>query len=436
MAGCAGARTIRFSPASVMKEDLDELRDLSDEIADGRIASSFVVPCFMAMAGSILAGLVYLLASRRWPLFAVHAAVFGSPAVCAIIGAIFLLSSHCALSGMDAGMTALGCLFVAAGLGSLAAAHFLWRPRLDFMTRLSEMAVDVLEEHLSLCGVGLAGSSLSALWTSVSASVLAGELAVVAQSGAVLNSVIALGILLLYIWGAEVIVVFCRVAYSGVFGRWYHGQNDDRGLLMSSFRVAGTTSFGSVCLAALHVETALLTDVHRRLQQLQRSGENEEESGGGTATAALRPLWMGTGGAPDYCNRWAFVQMALRGTPVATSATMTHALGACASMAIITRELLLVQLVLSGSLLFSAVGAACGGAAASASGSCAFTGALLGLLTGLCSGRTVVAAITSGITTILACWAENPSPLKDSHPAVHQQLTRRIFSAYHKVSDV
>merc|ERR1719329_284495 len=48
-------------------------------------------------------------------------------------------------------------------------------------------------------------------------------------------------------WGGMAAYNTCHVTYAGVFARWYFKKEYDNIPVRASFRVATTTSFGSIC---------------------------------------------------------------------------------------------------------------------------------------------------------------------------------------------
>jgi len=51
----------------------------------------------------------------------------------------------------------------------------------------------------------------------------------------------------------------------------------------------------------------------------------------------------------------------------------------------------------------------------------------MGFIVGLAAGGQAVGIISSGVKTILACWAEDPEPLRRTHPEVHAEFENRIL---------
>jgi len=232
---------------------------------------------------------------------------------------------------------------------------------------------------------------------------------------------------LVLIWGSMVAYNVCHVTYCGVFGRWYH-QKDDGSALRKSFGTALTTSFGSICLGSF------LVALVRALEVTVRSARQDAQQEGNMACCivllCIECFISCIGDILDYFSEWAYVQCAVRNASFFEAARITLSLCTCANLQYVIADLLLDSVVNLGTLLCAAAGAlasaACGFALAG--GAAAGMGALLGFIIGFAAGGAAVGIISSGVKTILACWAEDPEPLRRAHPEVHDEFENRILT--------
>merc|ERR1719188_2084011 len=99
-------------------------------------------------------------------------------------------------------------------------------------------------------------------------------------------------------------------------------------------------------------------------------------------------------------------------------------------MKYIIQDLLLGSLVSMGSLLCAVIGGLCGAATSFALNGqdevSIAVGALCGFSVGIMAGSASVGVISSGVKTILMCWAESPQKLANSHPDIHEEFVKRI----------
>jgi len=243
-------------------------------------------------------------------------------------------------------------------------------------------------------------------------------------------------------WGGQVANNICHVTYCGVFGRWYFGGQDDsdsdvEGVVASlgkgtpntlgpSLTVALTTSLGSICCGSFLV--AVVRALESVASQMKRDAASSNNPVGCILAAILECFISCIGDIIEYFNDWAFVQCAIRGVSFFDAATITYTMMTCANLKYIIADLLLNSLVSCGALLVAAVctlvaaglGFALDGALT------ASYGAVVGLFIGIISGSAALGVINSGIKTILACWAEDSTPLSQTHPEIHDEFVTRI----------
>jgi hypothetical protein len=267
------------------------------------------------------------------------------------------------------------------------------------------------------------GVFLGFLWTSICTLALA---RVFMEVHEVTKCILMSSVIILFAWGAIVVSNVCHMVHCGIFGLWYHSKDCPRAML-SSLRVAATTSLGSACFGSLLVW--FLQGLALVAQLLQRV---DQKHGKRLACIPWNVLGRFVGcmqDVPDCLNGWALVQCAVRGTSFMESAAVTHSLIVCANVQYIVEDLLLSSLAsfsgivcgLAGGLVAAATGWALGGA------STALVGGGIGAMIGMIAGSAAPGGVSCGIMTVLVCWAEDPLPLIESRPDVHLELESKIL---------
>merc|ERR1712232_1262911 len=231
---------------------------------------------------------------------------------------------------------------------------------------------------------------------------------------------------LVYVWGAQVAYALCHVTYCGVFGRWYF---DKTGGVTQSLRVALTTSFGSICFGSFLIAAI------RAMEAVVRQARYQAQEEGSTLSCilllVLECVVQCIGDILEYFSEWAYVQCAVRGVKFTDAARITYSMMTCANIKYILKDLLLDSVVLLGTILCGLVGAAVGAGVAFATGDDAMSitaGAVIGLWAGCLAGGSAAGIISSGTKTILALWAEDPEPLRLTHPETHYEFEARIVN--------
>merc|ERR1719296_400864 len=130
----------------------------------------------------------------------------------------------------------------------------------------------------------------------------------------------------------------------------------------------------------------------------------------------------------EYFNDWAFVQCAVRGVGFCPAVKVTMAFFAAANLPCILSDLLLDSLTTCGGLLAGMAGAASGTLAGFLlhGKSAALWGAGLGFPLGFLAGIAALGVLSSGVKTLLTCWAEDPQTLADRKPDIHQEFQQRL----------
>jgi len=197
-----------------------------------------------------------------------------------------------------------------------------------------------------------------------------------------------------------------------------------------SFRVAVTTSLGSICLGSFMI--AFIRAIEMTVRQMRNDAQQDGNTACVVILFAIECIISCIGDFMEYFSEWSYVQVAVRGCKFLDAVRITYSMCTCANMEFVIRDLLLNSVVTLGSLMCGAFGTAAGGAVGYAMGSAekALAGVIIGLCAGFVSGGTAVGIISSGVKTIMALWAEDPGPLMKSHPEVHKEFHERILGRY------
>jgi hypothetical protein len=297
------------------------------------------------------------------------------------------------------------------------------------MIMLVEVVGSVIRANPSMLAVSLLGSVASIVWAIACALSFYGLAAGLNLDEVNRNT--QYGIIFVFVlvltWGSMVAHNVCHVTYCGVFGRWYY-RKDEGSMLQKSFRTAVTTSFGSIVLGSF------LVALVRALEATVRSARRDAQQEGNMVCCVMLLLvecFIGCiGDILEYFSEWAYVQCAVRGASFFDAAKITLSFFTCANIEYILSDLLLNSVVNLGTLLCGCTGAAAGAGAGYLAGDAtsAAVGAILGLICGIVAGGAAVGIISSGVKTILACWAEDPEPLRRTHPEVHAEFEGRIMA--------
>jgi len=392
---------------------------ISNEQQGGLQASTLLAVGSAATAGSLAAALFFTLLARNAPNCFVWVA-FSSPCFLVTVTGLCFVLNAAGQGGAESLVTGIG--LAAFGIYQLVVTCRRNAKVVLLTVKLTKIVSDVIKIRPCVYSAMATGSFLGLLWTTICVLALERPLMEVCD---VSNCMLVSCGIILFVWGTFIIRNVCHVTYCGIFGLWYCGK-DCPLAMMSSLRVAATTSFGSVCFVSLPmlILQALAVMV-KRLQQVGQPGKCL----GSLLAHMLGCATSGIGDLPDYCNSWALVQCAVRGTSFLESAWATHSLIACANVQCIIDDLLLTSLTsfssivccLVGGLVAAATGWALGGT------SMALVGVAIGILIGMIVGAATLGVVTSGIMTLVVCWAEDPFPLVESHHDIHLMLESQII---------
>jgi len=370
--------------------------------------------------GSLAAAFACILLVRRAPKRVVWAALFSQPALVTLLGLCFVFD---AVSKGRAAPGVVGFLLAAFGICQLVVACRRHARSVPFMGKLTELASEVIKVRPCFHSAMAVGVFLGFFWTAICTLALARAFM---EVRGVTKCILVSSVILLFAWGSLVVCNVCHMVHCGIFGLWYHSKDCPR-VMLSSLRIAATTSLGSVCFGSLLVW--FLQGLAVVVQWLQRVGQKHVKHLACNPCNALGRFVGCMQEVPDCLNGWALVQCAVRGTSFMESAAVTHSLIVCANVQYIIEDLLLSLLAsfssivcgLTGGLVAAATGWALDGTSA------AWMGGGIGVMIGMIAGAAALGGVSSGIMTVLVCWAEDPLPLIELRPDVHLELESKIL---------
>jgi len=372
-------------------------------------------------AASLVAASLLTCLARRAPSCVVWTSLLFSP----------VLMIMCGLAAFAASPV-LGLILVLLGALSLSCIFCCYRSFIPFTIKVTEVVASIMEEHPGMFAVAVLGGVLGVAWSLACGFCFAGiyvahKSSIDHASGGQGYAMYFAAFLVLY-WGAQVVYNLCHVTYCGVFGRWYFSMAGG-GRVSQSFRVAATTSFGSICLGALLV--AAIRALEAVISIARRSAQEDGNPVCCVVLLLLECVVSCIGDLLEFFSEWAYVQCAVRGASFMQAAKITQSMLTCANLFYVIQALLINSVVNLGALLSGIVGCVAGlgvGLAVGAHDN-ALVGAVVGFWAGLVVGGATAGVLSSGAKTILALWAEDPTPLHRMRPAMHQDMENRIISA-------
>lgn len=398
---------------------------------------TLLVAVIAGIAGSLATSFGLVVVAFRQPAFVVWASLIFGP-VLLIAGGVSSV-----VIGLSKGhmiVALFGAFGVFVGFCCLFAVFCCYLRLIPFMIKLTEVVAQITMENPCILITGPICAAIGIAWVALVAVALGCIFLVnrdVDEKPSVSYTFVAIFAFLLN-WGIGVSANIAHVTYCGVFGHWYYGKGSEdsesdeeerRGRFVPSLVAACTTSLGSICFGSL------LVSVVRALEAVARqfTAENDDNCILCILGCCFMCCLNCIGDILEYFNDWAYVQCAVRGVNFYSAASIEYSLMTCANMKYIISDLLLDSLNICGGLLAAGAGAACGafaGFAIAGTTIAAGWGGSLGFFVGLASGFACLGVFGSGMKTILSCWAEDPGPLLDSHPEVHEEFNRRLIKGF------
>jgi hypothetical protein len=380
---------------------------------------------FAGAVVSLIAAYIYIALASRAAACVVWTSLLFGPTLSILLGLAVIVLGNGAIATL-----LIGGVLIVMGLLSLSCVLLCWRALVPFMIMLVKVIATIIEGRPMVLAVSVIGSLAGIAWVIVASLAFAG-LSVTAnfdlQNKYVRYSTYFVYILAL-VWGLMVAYNVCHVTYCGVFGRWYH-RKDTGASLQKSLGVALTTSFGSICLGSF------LVAFIRALEAVVRSARQDAQQEGNVVCCilllAIECFITCIGDILEYFSEWAYVQCAIRGASFFEAARITYSFFTCANLQYILSDLLLDSVVNMGTFVCAVLGAGAGALVAvlmNTSSPAIAWGAVVGFLSGMVAGGSAVGIISSGTKTILACWAEDPEPLRQTHSEIHAEFESRILS--------
>jgi hypothetical protein len=428
---------------------LDNLTQGAEHVHLGYIdIRSLIFAGLLGAAGSMVTSFLFMMVAHRAPSCVVYTSLFFSPAFKIFVGILFLCAATGAEDPEEAqGMAGMGGFFIFLGVCIGSCVYFCYRSLIPFMIKLTEVVADVIEKHPSLILIAVVGGFLGAVWTAACFVAFLGifleyQEAITEQNDYVQKALYGFCVFV-FVWGSQVVGNVCHVTYCGAFGRWYlQGERSGRlgpdgsNIVTPSLKVALTSSFGSICMGSFLIAVIRAVEAVVRKARRQAQVDNPVMC---VILMVLECLIRCIGDILEYFNAWAYVQCAVRGVAFCDAARITYSMITCANLKYIISDLLLNSLVSMGALLCGLVGGLCGVVAAFVMGGQEMAdsragekeimlaaGGICGLSVGVMAGTAALNVISSGVKTILVCWAEMPEKLGASHPGINQEFCDRI----------
>lgn len=320
-----------------------------------------------------------------------------------------------------------GLIFALVGALVLCIVLTCYREFIPFTVEVVEVISNVIQDYPSMMAIAVIGSILSVVWTITMVFACLGMSAKMGDTKEV-NSVSFFAILM-FLWGSMVVGNVCHVTYCGVFGRWYYGvgsfsSSGRRSTIGPSFNAAITTSFGSICFGSFLVAAVRTLEFIART--VGRDAQTERNIACCIVACVIECILACIGDMLEYFNDWAYVQCAIRGASFCEASRMTYSLMTCSNIVYIISDLLTNSVVSFGTLGIAFVTAAITGISAHLLYHAGMFGLIIGFLCGILAGGSALGVINSGVKTILACWADDPYTLAQTHRGVHERFLEKL----------
>mmetsp|Transcript_64176 Transcript_64176/g.173308 ORF Transcript_64176/g.173308 Transcript_64176/m.173308 type:complete len:509 (-) Transcript_64176:382-1908(-) len=392
------------------------------EIADQANPKAIIGAGMLGGAGAVVFSMLFVMCAHRFPGPVVYATLFFSPCLLILSGIALILFSPESI--------AIGAVFLFLGVCFASCVMCCWRRYIPFMIILTECVAGVGEDHPGMIFVAIVGAIFGVVWSltcfvSFVATHMEFEEELSDQNANVAYVLYGL-CCFVCIWGHQVIDNVCHVAYCGVFGRWYFRGDTQEAVVCPSLKVALGPSLGSICLGSFLV--AAVRAVEMVARQIRRSAQEEGNIILCVVMTIVTCIISCIGDILEYFNSWAYVQCAVRGTDFCTSARITYSMIKLSNLHFIITDLLLDSIQTLGALMCALFGAAVGvGAAFVMAGGNLVTliaAGICGFFTGLMAGSVALAFLTSGVKTILMCWADAPDRLQNQE--IYSEFEKRV----------
>lgn len=368
------------------------------------------------------AALFFLEITKRFTACVCWATLMFGPALCVLFGLSLMLSGSTVYGMLGIALVCLGLCY-----GSCVAC--CWRDMIPFTVLLVQTAIHVTKQHPFIFIISVAGAGLAVCWSLLCGYACLGIYTVHrsqdAYRGRPADHLYFIQCFV-FLWGSMVATNAAQVACCGVFGRWYFGKDQGSPVTLS-LKAAVTTSFGSICFGSFIV--AVIRALEFTLRQMQQVAEDEGNIVVCILLVIVRSIVGCVGDIMEWLNEFAYVQCAVRGLGFLESARATFALCTFSNCNLIVADSLVGSIVLLGSLAVSFVGT---GTAWILFVSLVeghpvrlHIGSGLAFLVSLVTARATLQPLQSGATTMVVCWAENPSGLARTRPELAKAFAER-----------
>ncbi|ORY83069.1 putative DUF580 domain protein Pns1 [Protomyces lactucae-debilis] len=326
-----------------------------------------------------------------------------------------------------------------------------WIPRIPLATLYLQFTMDVAKHYKSIYIVSffgtVASSAFSAWWAVTLVAAYAkyspnatrtgqANPGCSAAGGTCSNASLVLVIVFLTFsayWTTEVIKNTIHCTICGVFGSFYYGVADPKGLpkhaALSSIKRSMTYSFGSICFGSLLV--AIISLVKQVIDTFVRA---QMQSGDmiGAIIGCIASCFVGIlRWLLQYFNKYCYVQVALYGKAYIAAAKRTWQLVKSRGIDALINDSLISNVLTAGAVFIAYVTALLAylylkftAPAYNVGGGYTPIVMAVSFLVGLQIGNTAVQAISSGVATLFVCTAENPEILREYFPGLFAEMSR------------
>lgn len=440
----AKTTTTTAVPGSVLKGSISEVvvRRLTAQVTNSSVEAirQVVVACTVGGLAGFAASYLWLGLMRSYPTTALKIAIWSRPFCLLGLAGVFIGLGFYLRNEMSKMLFITAVGFCLAGICSLCYA-FIASRFVDFSSQVLRAVAEVTSRHPGMILVALSGSVLSIAWillcmSSWAAILVAHQEKVEKNLAGSVHWMIFLFALTLY-WGCMVMSNVPCVANAGVFGRWYFGQDrEGANIVAASLRDATTTSFGSICFGSLIV--AVLRAIEKVADYAQREAAEERNVVFCIIACCLHCVIRCVGDIIVYLNAWAYVQCAVRNASFTDAARITFSLCTCASIPLLTSELLVSWCANFGTILAILTGLCTGALVVLAMGGTVYSAAaaaVLSCLAAVCIGSIISDIMDTGCKAVLVLWAENDGPLKQSHRELTKAFEDKVRDGLAEIQD-
>mmetsp|Transcript_55302 Transcript_55302/g.148136 ORF Transcript_55302/g.148136 Transcript_55302/m.148136 type:complete len:494 (-) Transcript_55302:149-1630(-) len=384
--------------------------------------SKYMNPHIAAFVASSAVALLIMQVARIFPTSFVWAALLGGQLLAVIVGL--------ALIPGGGALILSGVILVVGGMVGVLCTICCYKRWIPFTALIVQTVTSVVETHQGMVAVSVLGCCLTFLWWLLCTCAFvaiyllhANRIDNFHEDVPLAGMVVIFVVTLVASWGVGVMTGACQVACCGVFGRWYFGRDLLPGAMpvLSSTRVAFTTSFGSICFGSL------VMALFRAAEAVARAAREQAAEDGNVVVciiaAIIQSILDCIGDIIEWFCTYAYVQCAIRGLGMVDAARATYALCKFANIDLIISNCLTDSVTASAAVLCGVAGGLV--AFAAASGETWFL--LSGFILGSFVGSACLQPLRSGAITLAVCWSEFPEALEQLRPQLHRNFNLALL---------